>query len=97
VVLTVSYLLTFATLDGGAVEPCPRVLNVLALIITDGDLSHGSEHGGVGGAPAAGMHVTEGTKNDMSYANRGCCSGALPEALFSTLLSISMPENAGEL
>ena len=56
-VFSVSY-----SLLPGVVEPRRRVPNALALIIADGDLLHGSAHGGVGGASAAGMQVAEWKK-----------------------------------
>ena len=67
--------LTFATLYGGAIEPRLRVHNALALIIAGGDLLHGSAQGGVGGAPAAGMHhVAEGTKKGIDRIKEEVCA-----------------------
>jgi hypothetical protein len=59
-------MLTFATFDGGVIEPRLRVPNALALIFADGALLHGSAQGDVGGAPTGGMHVAEGRKEGSS-------------------------------
>jgi hypothetical protein len=60
----------FATFDGGAVDPRLRAPNALALIFADGDLLHGSAQGDLRGAPAAGLHVAEGRKYVINFAER---------------------------